>query len=198
MNKTIAKAERYRRNKEYYSAEMEYNNALRVDEENVRANFGLGITYLERGEQHKADNIFERLVKLDAAFEEEHKHLFNEFGISLRKNKMIDQALVYYSRAEELAAQDEHLYHNMARAYLEKNDIPNTLRCLIKSLEMNPRLEPSVQFLRWLLSRGLVPEEKKPEVARMLQRSEDAASAVPAGEGEGAGPAGAGESKQPA
>jgi hypothetical protein len=32
MNKTIARAERYRENKEYYSAEMEFNNALRVDE----------------------------------------------------------------------------------------------------------------------------------------------------------------------
>ena len=28
--------------------EMEYGSALRVDEENIRANFGLGLTYLER------------------------------------------------------------------------------------------------------------------------------------------------------
>ena len=49
LNKTIARAERYRQNGESYSAEMEYNTALKVDEENVRANFGLGITYLDRG-----------------------------------------------------------------------------------------------------------------------------------------------------
>ncbi|MDR2075845.1 MAG: hypothetical protein LBP61_02775 [Desulfovibrio sp.] len=170
LNKTIARAERYRKNKEYYSAEMEFNSALQVDEENVRANFGLGITYLERGESGKANNIFERLVKLDAAFQEEHKHLFNEFGINLRKNKMIDQAITYYAKAEELAAQDEHLFYNMARAYLEKQDMGNALRYLLKALDMNPGLEAAVKFLMWLLTNNLVPEDKKPEAARAVQK----------------------------
>ena len=174
LNKTIARADRHRANNELFSAEMEYGNALRVDEENIRANFGLGITYLERGEAKKADNIFERLVKLDAAFDNEHKHLFNEFGINLRKNKMVDQAITYYSRAEELSNQDEHLYHNMARAYLEKQDMENALKHLLKSLEMNPRLEPSVKFLMWMLSKGLVPESKKQEVALAVQKIKEA------------------------
>lgn len=107
LNKTIARADRHRQKGETFSAEFEYNNALKVDEENVRANFGIGLTYLERGETDKADNIFERLVKLDAAFEEEHKHLFNEFGINLRKSKMYDQAVEYYGRALELSQGDK-------------------------------------------------------------------------------------------
>lgn len=168
LNKTIARADRHRANKELFSAEMEYGNAIKVDEENIRANFGLGITYLERGETSKADNIFERLVKLDAAFEQEHKHLFNEFGINLRKNKMLDQAIAYYDRAIELAAQDEHLLHNMARAYLDKNDIAGALGYLVQSLELNPRLEPSVKFLMWMLSKGLIPEELKPDAAKAV------------------------------
>jgi tetratricopeptide (TPR) repeat protein len=174
LNKTLARAERYRSNKEYYSAEMEFNNALTVDEENVRANFGLGITYLERGEGSKANNIFERLVKLEAAFQEEHKHLFNEFGINLRKNKMIDQAITYYARAEELAVRDEHLFYNMARAYLEKEDMGNTLLYLFKSLDMAPGLEVSVKFLMWLLGNNLVPEDKKAEAARLVQKIKEA------------------------
>ena len=168
VNKTIARADRHRANHEHFSAEMEYGNALRVDEENVRANFGLGITYLERGETSKADNIFERLVKLEAAFDAEHKHLFNEFGINLRKNGMIDQAITYYDRAMELATQDEHLFHNMARAQLEKKNIGKALEYLLKSLELNPSLEASVKFLMWLVSKGMVPADKKAEVAAMI------------------------------
>lgn len=174
LHKTIARAERHRSNKEYYSAEMEYGTALRVDEENVRANFGLGITYLDRGETSKADNIFERLVKLDAAFEQEHKHLFNEFGISLRKNGMLDQALMYYSRAMELEAQDEHLYHNMARAYLEKKNTGKALDCLLKSLELNPGLKASIKFLMWMASKNLIPADKKNEVAVILKKIKEA------------------------
>jgi tetratricopeptide (TPR) repeat protein len=107
LNQTIAKAERHRSNGETYSAEMEYGNALRVDEENIRANFGLGLTYLERGETGKADNIFQRLIKMEATFEAEHKHLFNDFGISLRKNEMYDQAVEYYPRPSRCPENDE-------------------------------------------------------------------------------------------
>ncbi|MFW6178354.1 MAG: tetratricopeptide repeat protein, partial [Desulfohalobiaceae bacterium] len=108
LQRTVARADRHRQRGESYSAEYEYGNALKVDEENIRANFGLGLTYLDRGETGKADDIFNRLVQLDAAFEEEHKHLFNDFGISLRKNKMYDQCLQYYKRAMELSQTDEH------------------------------------------------------------------------------------------
>ncbi|MDR1360494.1 MAG: hypothetical protein LBJ82_05870 [Deltaproteobacteria bacterium] len=182
LNKTIARAERYRTNKEYYSAEMEFNNALNVDEENVRANFGLGITYLERGESSKANNIFERLVKLEAAFQEEHKNLFNEFGIGLRKRKMIDQAITYYAKAEALAVRDENLFYNMARAYLEKKDMERALVYLFKSLEMNPELEASVKFLLWLLTNNLVPEDKKTQAAGFVQKIKDARQAAAAAE----------------
>ena len=178
LNKTIARAERHRTNKEYYSAEMEYGTALKVDEENVRANFGLGITYLDRGETGKAENIFERLVKLDAAFEKEHKHLFNEFGINLRKNGMLDQAVTYYTRAMELEDPDDHLYHNLARAYLEKKDVGRATEYLLKSLEMNSGLEASIKFLLWLVSKNLVPAEHKAAVAAMLQKIKQAQGAA--------------------
>ncbi len=170
LNKTIALADRHRGNKEFFSAEMEYGKALKVDEENIRANFGLGITYLERGEGAKADNIFERLVKLDTAFESEHKHLFNEFGINLRKNKMLDQAVVYYGRALELSGEDENLLHNMARAHLEKGNHDQALTYLLKSLQLSPTLEASVKFLTWMISKELVPGNRKEEVAAMLLR----------------------------
>lgn len=177
LNKTIARGDRHRENEEYFSAEMEYGKALKVDEENVRANFGLGITYLERGETGKAENIFERLVKLEAAFEDEHKHLFNEFGIKLRKNGMLDQALEYYERAMELANQDEHLLHNLARAHLEKKNIDKALEFLLKSLELNPRLEVSIKFLMWLVTKQMVPESAKPAVNEALLRVKQAQNA---------------------
>lgn len=181
VNKTVARAERHRQNNELYSAEMEYNNALKVDEENVRANFGLGLTYLQRNENDKADNIFGRLVKLDAAFEQEHKHLFNEFGIQLRKNKMFKQAIEYYNRALELSSTDENLYYNMARATLENGDSSGAVEMLLKGLSVNPDMEEAARFLIWMLSKNLVPEEKKGEVAAALRKVKEAQGAAAQG-----------------
>lgn len=154
LNTTITRGEQNRAEGKTYSAEFEFGHALTVDEENVRANFGLGLTYLDRGEKNKANDIFERLVKLDAAFETEHKHLFNDFGISMRKNGMLDQALDYYLRAAELAQEDDHLYHNIARAYFEKGDIENCLTSLKRSLELNPEMAESLMFLKYLEDKG--------------------------------------------
>ncbi len=150
LNETIVRGEKHRSRGAAYSAEFEFKQATSIDEENVRANFGLGLTYLDRGEQTKANDIFKRLVTLEAAFEQEHKHLFNDFGINLRKNSMFDQALEYYLRAEELVEDDENLYHNIARVYYEKGELEQCLKYLKKSLELNPHMEESLQFMDFL------------------------------------------------
>jgi tetratricopeptide (TPR) repeat protein len=172
VTKTVARGERHRDNNELFSAEMEFSNALNLDVENVRANFGLGLTYMARGETAKAENILERIVKLDAAFEQEHKHLFNEFGIQLRKNKMIKDSIAYYSRALELSKQDENLFYNVARAHLENKDIASTLEFLLKALELNPSFVEASQFLMWMNNKNMIPEQKKQELAAVIKTAQ--------------------------
>ncbi len=179
LNKTIVKGEQHRKKGELFSAEHQYNKALKVDVENVRANFGLGLTYLDRGETNKADNIFERLVKLDAAFEEEHKHLFNDFGISLRKNKMYDQSIDYYERALDLTKQDEHLHYNMARVFYEKKLFEKALDHLTIALKMNPDFEAAGKFLSWMQKRGLVVDGVAQPGAEPPAAAPDAGEAAP-------------------
>lgn len=168
MNKTIAKADRHRERGEHYSAEYEYGNALKVDEDNVRANFGLGLTYLERGQTEKADDVFQRIVGLEAAFEEEHKHLFNEFGINLRKNKMLTQSLEYYERALELSKADENLYINMARVYFDSKKYDETVESLLEALKLNPQQEVAHKFLTWMQNKNLIPPNLSDKVQAAL------------------------------
>jgi tetratricopeptide (TPR) repeat protein len=179
ITKTVARAERHRGNGELFSAEMEFNNALSLDVDNVRANFGLGLTYMARGETAKAENILERIVKLDGAFAQEHKLLFNELGIQLRKNKMIKDALAYYKRALDFSSQDENLHYNIARAHLENQDPSAALEHLFKALELNSEFKEAEQFLMWLQSKNLIPESKKQRAAAVLKKvQEDAAKAA--------------------
>lgn len=197
LNKTIARADRHRQRGEGFSAEFEYNNALQVDEENVRANFGLGLTYLDRGETDKADDIFDRLVKLDAAFDVEHKHLFNEFGINLRKNKMLQQAKDYYSKALELSGQDENLYYNVARVCLELEDYSGCVEHLIKCLGLNPTLDAGLKFLMWLKQKELVGPDDKARVDAQLVRSAQALKMQKANAEQGAGQSTAASGAEP-
>ncbi|WP_285905348.1 tetratricopeptide repeat protein [Pseudodesulfovibrio pelocollis] len=136
--RTIAKADRHRENGEPLSAEMEYAKALDVDETNVRAIFGLGLVYLGRSDRRNSRAVFEQLLEMQAAFSEEHKHLFNEFGILLRKAGLFDEAVQYYSRAVELTEADENLHYNLARAFYEKNDWEHSIEFSARALSLKP------------------------------------------------------------
>ncbi|WP_034602936.1 tetratricopeptide repeat protein [Maridesulfovibrio frigidus] len=154
LDTTIARGELHRDRSELYSAEYEFSSAIEIDEHNVRANFGLGLTYLARGETDRASDIFKRLVVLDSTFEPQHKHLFNEFGISLRKNGMIDQALDYYHKAEKISKRDDNLCLNIARAYFENGKVQECLNYVHKSLDINPEHEEAGRFLKYMKNIG--------------------------------------------
>ena len=179
IQRSIDNGDEHRENGENFAAEFEYTRALKVDEENVRANFGIGLTYLERGDNAKAQDIFQRLVKLEAAFEPEHKHLFNEFGINLRKSKMLQESFEYYQRALELSPTDENLYMNMARVLLELKDIGQCVDYLLKALELAPRHETSLKFLAWLIQKQLVPADRIEGVRAALQAAQNGAAQKP-------------------
>ncbi|WP_320171295.1 tetratricopeptide repeat protein [Maridesulfovibrio sp.] len=150
LQKTLARADRYRKQGNSFSAEMEYTNALKVDELNVRGNFGVGLCLMERGEKERANDIFARLIAMDAPFAGEHKHMFNEFGINLRKSKMIPQAVEYYARALSLSPNDEHLRYNLARAYFDAKEYGKARKELQTSLETNPDFDEAKKFIAYL------------------------------------------------
>ncbi|WP_432737653.1 tetratricopeptide repeat protein [Maridesulfovibrio sp. FT414] len=143
LTRTLAKADRQRQLGNTFTAEMEYGKALNIDEDNIRANFGIGLCYLTRKEDEKAADIFKRLVKLDAAFEKQHKHLFNDFGISLRKNMMFDEAVEFYTRAIVLTEEDENIYFNIARCYYEDGKRKDAMKFVEKCLSINPESVPA-------------------------------------------------------
>jgi tetratricopeptide (TPR) repeat protein len=179
LQRAIDNADSHREKGETFAAEYEYSTALKVDEENVRANFGIGLTYMQRGENNKADDIFERLVKLDAAFEPEHKHMFNDFGINLRKAKMYAQAVTYYSRALEMTTDDEHLHVNVARALFETKNVDGCVEHLLKALALSPGQEQATKFLLWLVEKQLVAGPVAAQIRQALARGVAPAERAP-------------------
>lgn len=144
--KAIATAERHVARKEYNSAEYEYTKALKLDVENIRANFGLGKLYVLTGELEKAAKVFSALARQDNLLAPENKHFFNELGIELRGLKLYAQAVEFYQKALDLAPDDENLLFNMARASLEGGDQATAMKYLNGALAINPAHEASTKL----------------------------------------------------
>ncbi len=164
INEAVEAGDQHRDKNELFSAEFEYENALELDIENVKANFGIGLTYLAQGEKDKAESILSRLVTLDAAFQKEHKHLFNEFGINLRKSQMYDKALEYYEKAIELGKEDPNLFLNIARVYLEAKDYTSCVITIKKALELDNKNEIAIKMLTWMAGKNFVDKDQVAEI----------------------------------
>jgi tetratricopeptide (TPR) repeat protein len=141
LSKALAQAEAHFNRQEYFSAEFEYNKALKLDEDNVRANFGVGKVYVAQGDLEKAREVFGKLTHIDAVLAEENKHIFNELGIELRRMGMFDEAISHYAKALSFVHDDENLLFNIARANFEKGDPGQALSYLDQALKMNPDLK---------------------------------------------------------
>jgi len=159
LSKPLMRGDAYREAGNHLGAAREYESVRRIDESNVRAIFGLGISLLGLGLTDKAIRVFTNLMELDEAFAEEHKHLFNELGICLRKRGLFDQTLQYYFRAQEMTSPDENLQFNIARAFFEKGDLDNARKSLQASLEINGLFGEGLRFAQYLFAKGLLSDE---------------------------------------
>lgn len=137
-----------RRRREARAAERRL--AEEETEQEARAGFGLALTHLKRGERSKALQLFEKIATMDGEFAPRHKHMFNEFGIGLRKSNLPEIALKMYRRTLELSPNDDHIYHNMARIHYERGETAKAVEMLEKSLELNPALDVSHKFLEYI------------------------------------------------
>jgi tetratricopeptide (TPR) repeat protein len=176
VTQRLIMGEKYRQTNQFIEAQIEYKRILAIDEDNIRANFGLGLVYLTQEEGGKAAYVFEKLVGLQESFMPEHKHLFNEFGIALRKKHMFSEAIRYYHRAIELTQKDENLYLNLARAHFENGENAPAFANLRVCLEINKLHGEARSFLKYMARERLLPtgDDVMPFVRAALQSPNDA------------------------
>ena len=147
-----------------------------VDEAAFVTDFEKGLGCLTQGERGKAFAIFSDLLNADVPFEEKHKHLFNTCAIQLRKNKLSNQAIAYYTRALELAwGEDENLHINLARVLFEEKQYGGCVQHLFDALRLTPDNSVARSFLSWLHMQGLIPKQHALEARSFLgqRRPED-------------------------
>jgi len=153
-------------------AEKSFCKALLLDEENKTATIGLGEVYCRTQEHKKLGEVLRRILNMDEFFKEEQRHAFNNFGISLRKEKYFSEAVRYYRRAIEFNPADENLHFNVARAYFEAGELTACLEHLHEALRLRPDFSEAAEFLQYLDSgaRGGVADAQRSATEEGLSR----------------------------
>lgn len=148
--KHVALGDRHMKKQEFFSAEYEYDNAIKVNPQSVRGHYGKGKALLEQGEEEAAYKVFESLSEIKELYGKEYKHTFNSLGIDLRKGNKLDEAIRNYERALYLDKDDEILHYNIAHAYYKKGNIAEAQKHLKKALMIRPDFVEGKKFLEKL------------------------------------------------
>ena len=148
--KKIKLGEKHLKKSEFHAATFEFGQALKVDNQNLRAHFGKGKAHIALGETDKAKEHFDQMAKNEKLYTEKHMHIFNELGITLRRNGMFEEAVDNYNKALDIDTNDEVLYFNMARAYMEWGKMPEAMTNIQKAIKLNPKFVEALDFLKML------------------------------------------------
>lgn len=147
LKKKIALAEEHLAEDDLDGAEKEFCKALLLDEKHPKANIELGKIHLQKGDGKKLAAALRRIFDIDALFQEEERHLFNEFGIHLRKAGCFAEAATFYGKALERNETDEHLHFNIARTLADAGDTAKATDHLQRALELRPDFPEARRFL---------------------------------------------------
>lgn len=161
----VKNGEKHLEKREFYTAEREFDRALFFNQENLRANLGKGKTLFALGQKEEGRKVFEKLSQLDHLYESENKHIFNEFGIELRKRKLFEEAVSNYEKALAIDPEDAVLYYNLGRAWFEKGDPEAAGGHLQKALELKPDFQEAREFLVVVNEAGASPSGREKRTA---------------------------------
>ena len=114
--------------------------------------------------KHVPETILDSLrdiARVNKGIVTEHKYMFADFGIRLRKEDLPEIGLMHAMRALSLAPDDAHACFNVAYICWILGRIGEAKRHLVLALQHEPDFEPAKRFLTWLSS-GSPPSPETP------------------------------------
>lgn len=97
-------------------------------------------------ERHAALTALEQLAASREGILPEHRHMFRDFGVQLRKQSQPDTALHFSHRVVKLAPGDDHALFNMARILYDLRKFDEAEQLLKQAMKMNAS-EPAHRLL---------------------------------------------------
>jgi tetratricopeptide (TPR) repeat protein len=118
-------------------------------EEDFRTEFSLALIRL-KGKRDEGIAALEKMVARPGPFAVEHKFMFTDCGLALRKRNFYALANQYHERARKLSPDDEHVLFNQARVMYESGRIDKARACLQLALDMVPAFGAAKDFLAFI------------------------------------------------
>jgi hypothetical protein len=123
-------------------------------EEKFRTEFSMALVRL-KNRRAEALQALDALSRSEGPFSEEHKFMFTDCGLALRKRNLFALAKQFHLKARELSPDDENVLFNLARVMYESGKIDKAREYLCMSIKLSPDFEEGKDFLAFIDGAGV-------------------------------------------
>ena len=145
-----------------------FQQCLRLDPKNVKAEDNLGLSFEGLGRLEDATSAYRQAIawQAEATPAKLSAGPFEDLGSLLLDENNPQDAITYLLRASEISPQESRVHEKLGKAYSELSRLPEAQRELEKAVELSPQ-NPRLHFMLGQVYRkeGLI-EKAKAELAR--------------------------------
>jgi len=123
-------------------ADEVFKAAIKVNPKNAEIQTEIGEAYLKAGQDEKAAEAFKGSLNVV-----ESVHVYNRLGIALRRKGKYLEAIEEYKKALRVDPNDEAIYYNMGRAYLEASMKKEAISSFKSALTIDPDFKECKEIL---------------------------------------------------
>jgi tetratricopeptide (TPR) repeat protein len=141
-----------------------FKKATVINNQHARAFKQMGLIYQMQGEMEDAQKCLEHAAELHMVLDQETEaeeilnivltlrpnttNVYNTLGIIYRHQGRLQESVVAYEKAKKVHPNDENILFNLARVYIDLNDISRAQECLRKAVTLNKSFGPAIDLLR--------------------------------------------------
>ncbi|MDR1080166.1 MAG: tetratricopeptide repeat protein, partial [Deltaproteobacteria bacterium] len=149
---------------DFEGALRSFKKATLINNQHARAFKQMGLIYQKMGKIDDAQKNLEHAAELHLVLNQENEaeeilntvltlrpnttNVYNTLGIIYRHQGRLQEAVGAYEKARKIHPEDENIFFNMARVFIDLNDIPQAQAALRKAVSLNRKFTPAADLLR--------------------------------------------------
>ncbi|MDR1313511.1 MAG: tetratricopeptide repeat protein [Deltaproteobacteria bacterium] len=149
---------------DFEGALRSFKKATLINDQHARAFKQMGLIYQKMGKIDDAQRNLEHAAELHLVLNQENEaeeilntvltlrpnttNVYNTLGIIYRHQGRLQESVGAYEKARKIHPDDENIFFNMARVYIDLNDIPQAQEALRKAVSLNRKFTPAADLLR--------------------------------------------------
>ena len=145
-----------------------FQECLKRDPKNIKAQTNLGLSLVGLGRIGEAQSAYRRAISQQQQDVQKNPEPFIDFGDLLLDENQPEDAIVYLSKAREMAPQEFRVYQSLGKAYLRLNRLPEAQTELEKAVSLTPDSGPAHYMLGQVYQKKGLAAQAKSEFDRAI------------------------------